>query len=364
MTRLRRPTPQTTWALTNLQAITERLTPIQTQPDGTLYAEQHGPNFIVVTKTFQQIRLWILDPGESDSGVVQSEMALENPLHLVDPYTQAAILGLGWVPNPRRIYCAGLGAGRVPMILHHHLPAATIDCTEIDPAVLEMATRFFGLGVDERLQVHIADGRQWLEGAAPYDFIFVDVFLDRGYVPYRMSTVEFFTLCQQRLTPEGVLVVNLLSEDEHLVNRIATLQQVFGQLGERLWACPLSAGNILFFASNRPVDSGTRSHAERTSKREALLQRIIAIQEEQHFAFPLATRALDLTGERDAIERHIGNDLVDAASFRDTAFHDTAPPPSYFDLLPSFADLPTAGDPALPCPCGSGLCYGACHGAQ
>lgn len=92
----------------------------------------------------------------------------------------------------------------------------TIDCTEINPAVMEMATRFFGLGLDERLQVHIADGRSWLAAAEPYWrlFIFIDVFLDRGYVPYRLSTVEFYELCQRKLRPGGILVVNI-TEDEY-----------------------------------------------------------------------------------------------------------------------------------------------------
>ncbi|MEZ4675730.1 MAG: fused MFS/spermidine synthase [Caldilineaceae bacterium] len=334
--------PHSTWALTNLSAIYSRLLPVQEAADGTLYAELHGPNFIVVTKSFQHIRLWILDPHHVDSGVVQSEMTLENPLHLVDPYTQAAILGLVWRSEVRRIYCAGLGAGRVPMILHHHLPQAHIDCTEIDPAIVAMATRFFGLGLDERLQVHIADGRGWLADAAPYDLIFVDVFLDRGYVPYRLSTVEFYTLCHQKLTPGGILVVNLLTEDEHLARRVATLQQVFGEV----WACVLSEGNTVLFAPTPVVGQAVLD-------REAIVERATNLQAIQHFAFPLATLALTLTTDLAELE-------IDLAGAQ--PFVDGAPPPDYFDLLPSFADLAVPVDPALPCPCGSGLPYGACHG--
>jgi spermidine synthase len=330
--------------LTNLSAILTRLLPLQDEPDGTLYAELHGPNFIVVTKSFNYLRLWILDPEHVDSGVVQSEMALDNPLRLVDPYTQAAILGLAWVPEPRRIYCAGLGAGRVPMILHHHLPDVTIDCTEIDPAVIEMATRFFGLGLDARLQVHLADGRNWLAAADPYDLIFIDVFLDRGYVPYRLSTVEFYELCRRKLTPGGILVVNLLTEDEYLARRVATLQAVFGEI----WLCALREGNTVLFAVNREAGQPAPDHA-------ALIQQATAIQAQQHFAFPLATLSLELTNDPAAAAL----DLTDARPFVDHA-----PPPSYFDLLPSFENLSVPVAPALPCPCGSGLTYGACHGRE
>jgi len=335
--------PHSTWALTNLSAIWTRLLPIQNEADGTLYAELHGPNFIVVTKSFSYLRLWILDPAHVDSGVVQSEMSLDNPLHLVDPYTQAAILGLAWQPNPQRIYCAGLGAGRVPMILHHHLPQATIECTELDPAVIEMATRFFGLARDERLQIQIADGRAALETAAPYDFIFIDVFLDRGYVPYRLSTVEFYELCRRKLTVGGILVVNLLTEDEYLATRVATLQAVFG----KLWLCSLSEGNTVLFATNGTADG------KNEPDHDELIRQATALQEQQQFAFPLATLSLSLTDD----PASVGIDLTGA-----TPFYDDAAPPAYFDLLPSFENLTVPVDPALPCPCGSGLAYAACHG--
>lgn len=348
MSQLDRSTPQSTWALTNLQSILERLLPLQERPDGTLYAELHGPHFIVVTKAFQRVRLWILDPHHVNSGVIQSEMSLENPLHLVDPYTQAAILGLAWVPDPQRIYCAGLGAGRVPMIFHHHLPQVTIDCTEIDPAVIEMASRFFGLEPDLRFRVHLADGRRWLEGAGLYDLIFIDVFLDRGYVPYQLSTVEFYELCRQRLTSGGILVVNLLSEDDYLANRVATLQQVFGEEAGAIMVCPLDEGNTVCFAVNA-------TSAQEVPDRETVIQRATAIQEVQHFAFPFAMRALDLT--TDLAQAEI--DLTNAYPF-----YDEMPPANYFDILPSFENLPVQVDPTLPCPCGSGLLYGGCHGRE
>lgn len=334
--------PQSTWAITNLSNIYARLLPVQNEPDGTLYAELHGPNFVVVTKSFQHVRLWILDPQKVDSGIVQSEMSLENPLWLVDPYTQAALLGLAWVAEPTRVYCAGLGAGRVPMILHHYLPHTTIDCTEIDPAIVEMATRFFGLGLDERMRVHLADGRRWLDDAEPYDLLFVDVFLDRGYVPYWLSTVEFFALCRQKLTPGGVLVINLLTEDDYLANRVVTLQELFSEL----WFCALDEGNTVLFAVNDGPGQPSLDH-------EALIQRITARQAVEHFAFPLATLSLALTQD----PAKAGIDLAGAHPF-----YDATPPDHYFDLLPSFEQLLVPVDPTLPCPCGSGVPYGACHG--
>ena len=130
----------TTWLTKNRQAIMARLQPLQEAEEGTLYAELHGAYFVIVTKGEGNIRLWLLDPQHPDSGVMQSEMRLDDPLALYDDYTQAAMLGLLWQPQPTRVYVAGLGGGCVPLVLHHYFPTVKIDCTEIEPAIIAMAT--------------------------------------------------------------------------------------------------------------------------------------------------------------------------------------------------------------------------------
>jgi spermidine synthase len=328
-----------TWLTKNRQAIMTRLLPLQEAEEGTLYAELHGAYFVIVTKGEGNMRLWLLDPQHPDSGVMQSEMRLDDPLALYDDYTQAAMLGLLWQPQPKRVYVAGLGGGCVPLVLHHYFPTVTIDCTEIEPTIIAMATAYFGLAVDERLQVALADGREWLAAQSePYDFIFVDVFLDRGYVPYRMSTVEFYTLCRQRLTTDGVLVANFLASDPYFLARLKGLQQVFPMI----YVNPLPVGNILVYASaNTALDH------------EALIERATQVQETHHFAFPFAIRSLDL--RQNLYAQFAG--LAQAEPF-----FDQRPPHGYFDLLPGPDDFfaPVAAD--IPCFCGSGLTFGDCHG--
>lgn len=328
-----------TWLTNNRQAIMARLQPWQEAEDGTLYAEFHGAYFVIVTKGEGNLRLWLLDPQQPDSGVMQSEMRLDDPLALYDDYTQAALLGLLWQPQPARVYVAGLGGGCVPLVLHHYFPTVSIDCTEIEPAIIAMATHYFGLGLDERLQVALADGREWLAAqTTPYDFIFVDVFLDRGYIPYRMSTVEFYTLCRQQLTADGVLVINLLASDPYLTARLKSLQQVFPMI----YANPLPVGNILVYASMNT-----------TLGPDALIERATQVQETHHFAFPFAIRSLDLRQNLYALFANLA--LAEP-------FFDATPPAGYFDLLPG-ADAffaPVAAD--TPCFCGSGLSFGECHG--
>jgi len=329
------------WLTNNRQAIMDRLRPFQEEPDGTLYAELHGAYFVIIMKGEGNLRLWLLDPQHPDSGVMQSEMRLDDPLALFDDYTQAAMLGLLWQPEPKRVYVAGLGGGCVPLEFHHYFPAVVVDCTEIEPAMIEIATRYFGLGLDERLRVALVDGRSWLMAQSePYDFIFVDVFLDRGYVPYWMSTVEFYELCREKLTADGILVLNLLASDPYLAARVKALQQVFPVI----YANPLPIGNILLYAStNSALDS------------EALIQRATELQSIHHFAFPFAIRSLDL--------RQNLTDLFPALATVEP-FLDQTPPDGYFDLLPDADTLLASIAADAPCFCGSGFSFGDCHGAS
>lgn len=52
----------------------------------------------------------------------------------------------------------GLGGGSLPLFVHDYFPQAHVAVVEIDPSMLEVATRWFGFSQDDRMQVHIADG--------------------------------------------------------------------------------------------------------------------------------------------------------------------------------------------------------------
>ncbi len=55
---------------------------------------------------------------------------------------------------------------------------------------------FFGLPQnDPKLRVHIADARPWLaEHAGKSDLVHIDLFQGGPYVPFYLTTVEFFEL--------------------------------------------------------------------------------------------------------------------------------------------------------------------------
>lgn len=322
----------------NLDEIHRRLAAIRALDDGTLYVQPSGIHFHVVTKEGNSIRFMLVEQTDPSTGVVQSEIDVEQPLLLMEPYTQAMLLSLLWRPQPQRVYMAGLGGGRVPLLLHHYIPNTSIDCTDIEPGIVTVAEAFFGVRQDDRLQIAIEDGRNWLqENPIVYDIILLDVFLDKGYSPYRMTTLEFFQLCRQRLAPGGVVAINVLSGDPFIADKARTLGEVF----PNVYSFHDPSENIILFASVEHLD--------------VELLRARAAQLDAIHVFPFLFR--EIGAQINEGMKGIPVDMANASILTDAN-----PPDTYFDSLPSFNSPFSRVAPDLPCPCGSGLRFDQCHG--
>lgn len=112
----------------------------------------------------------------------------------------------------KRVLCIGAGAFGIPIQVSQAYPKATIDVVEIDPQVIQTGFDFFGIGQYPNLRPVSADGRRFLrEASGNYDVIFVDAYHGVRYIPPHLTTVEFFQLCRERLSPKGVLMMNIIS---------------------------------------------------------------------------------------------------------------------------------------------------------
>jgi spermidine synthase len=210
----------------------------------------------------------------------------------------------------------GFVGGCIPLVLHHYLHEAVIECTEIEPAVVDAATSFFGVQMDDRLIVTVQDGREYLAGCGPgiqYDMIVVDVVLGNGQLPYHLATGEFYDLCQVHLSAGGVVVVNLLDEDAFHADKVKTIQSAFGQT----YLCPVPGGNTVVFATQ----GISLDEAE-------LIERAKSLQNYHRFSFPFVKRALEL---RMCSVSECALDLDQAQILRDDS-----PPDGYSDHLLSF----------------------------
>ncbi|HKN75372.1 MAG TPA: fused MFS/spermidine synthase [Candidatus Acidoferrum sp.] len=163
-------------------------------------------------------------------------------------YLDEFALGPAIVPA-KKLLVLGMGAGGSIRATRVVAPEIEIEAVEIDPEVVRVAVEFFGLPQgDAKLHVHIADARPWLaEHEVKSDLVNIDLFQGGPYVPFYLTTVEFFQLVRSRMTNDGVLMVNVYDESakHELLEAIgATIRQVFPSL-EKL---SRADGNHILFA--------------------------------------------------------------------------------------------------------------------
>lgn len=146
--------------------------------------------------------------------------------------------------TPIAVLVVGLGGGSLPLFVHDYFPQAHVAVVEIDPSMLEVATRWFGFSQGDRMQVHIADGLDHVaklaaEASAQYDAIMFDVdskdlTVGMSCPPPAFVEKPFLEKVKTILKPEGVFVLNLVCRDARLKESVlAILREVFPLLYAR-----------------------------------------------------------------------------------------------------------------------------------
>jgi spermidine synthase len=111
--------------------------------------------------------------------------------------------------GPRRVAILGNAGGTIARAYGVYWPRAAIDGVEIDPAVSDAGRRYLGMVDNPRLRVHDADARPFLRRSDDrYDLIVVDAY-HQPYVPFYLTTREFFRLVRARLAPGGIVALNV-----------------------------------------------------------------------------------------------------------------------------------------------------------
>lgn len=336
-----------THAQKNLEHIKQRLSWLEETAEGVLYCYPASFNFVMVSKVGTSIQLSYADKSLK-TPYVQSSLDLVDPLQITSLSIQVMLLSLLWQRHPQTAYVAGFGAGRLPWMLNHWLPDIQVECTDIEPKTAAIASLFFGVEFTAQLRLTLQDARTYLVAQAStkrYDLIIVDVALGNGYTPYSLVTQEFFRLCQQHLSAEGVLVLNCLPDDRFVIYKLQTLQSVF----KTTYACTTQANqlvaNTILFAT-----------AQANVSNDELLQRSQVLQQTLHPSFSFPNHLVRLCQGNELLQRYF--EPIPTSAY----LWDSAPPPHYFDALPPLHPLrmPVADD--VICPCGSGRTFITCHG--
>ncbi len=162
----------------------------------------------------------------------------------------------GAAPAPRRVAILGLAAGTTARELSQAYGSRVrIDGVEEDPEIVSVGRRYFNEN-EPNLHVHIDDARYWLQTRPPddrYDVIVIDAYR-QPYIPFQLTTEEFFRLVRQHLAPGGVVMVNAgrTATDYRLVAALAsTMRPVFDDV---FLADPPGSANTEIYGTTVPTD--------------------------------------------------------------------------------------------------------------
>lgn len=129
----------------------------------------------------------------------------------------------------RNMLVIGLAAGTIPKQFTEVFGPIPIDGIELDPAVVDAGREYFSLS-EPNINIIVGDGRYELNQLQKrYDLISLDAY-KVPYIPWHLTTTEFFQEVKEHLTEEGVLAVNVgrAPKDRRLVEAVtATLLRNF-----------------------------------------------------------------------------------------------------------------------------------------
>jgi spermidine synthase len=223
----------------------------------------------------------VIDDLRNHNRQLRFDRYCESYIDLSPPYGSTGYtnyFNLAFLVNPNIDHALfiGAGGGIGPRAFRLHRPEMQIDVVDIDAKVLETAQKYFHLEDDPKTRLIAKDGRLFVRMATDhYDCILLDAFTIGGRIPFHLTTQEFLTLCRERLTDDGVFVMNINSALVGPMSKIfrsvdRTLSQVFPQV--YVFAMPEFDGqgldksmNIIFVATKKNERISPEQWAQRAA---------------------------------------------------------------------------------------------------
>lgn len=146
------------------------------------------------------------------------------------PYTRYMSAALVYPLKVESILEIGFGGGRTAWYLHRYLPGVKVTSVELDPAVVALSRKYFGISDEPNIQIVTRDGRLFLsDSKAKYDVVLLDAY--RGpFVPFHLMTKEFYQMVKSHLNPGGVVAQNIEPTTMLFDSAVNTIHEVFPQV--------------------------------------------------------------------------------------------------------------------------------------
>lgn len=194
---------------------------VRAQPYGELlYQTESAYNYIQVVRQGSRVDL-VLNEGHATHSIYDpNELLTQGPwdFFMVAPY---------FSPGTRQqdvnsLLMLGSAAGTVARQYTEVYGPVPIDGVEIDPKIIEVGRRYFGMTMPN-LDAIAQDARYFLRTTdKKYRIVGVDAYR-QPYIPFHLTTREFFREVRDHLVPGGVVAINAgrTEDDYRLVNVLA-----------------------------------------------------------------------------------------------------------------------------------------------
>ena len=188
------------------------------------------------------------------NSIRQSSINKANPFKLQTKYTRdMAKVFDHYKDIPENILVLGLGAGTIPTYLYHRFPKTKIYVVEILPELKEIASNYFSMPRNERLEVIIGDAYDYInvgvrrtalkETQIKLDLIFMDVF-GKNAIPKKFRTEKFYIGLSQLTSTGGYVAFNTWVDPSSYSKYIKKLRGAFDTVIEE--CVPISGNHIAF----------------------------------------------------------------------------------------------------------------------
>ena len=188
-----------------------------------------------------------LNEGQAVHSVYRPETVLTGNVwdgHLVLPFASLE-------EPPDEVAILGNAAGTTSRAYEEFFPEANIDGVEIDAELSEIGRRFFDMN-NPNLDLFHEDARPFLRRTdASYDVVSVDAYR-QPYIPFYLTSVEFFELVRDRLEPGGVVIVNV-GHPEGQDELEQVLSATMGEVFPNVLRDPIEDTNTLLVGSEAPI---------------------------------------------------------------------------------------------------------------
>jgi len=221
---------------------------------GQIFEDESAYNYIQVVER-DGVRYLLLNEGQGVHSVYDPDQSVTYgtwDYFLTAPY---------WNPSPvagddvERLGIVGLAGGTIAKQYTQVFGPLPIDGWEIDPGITDVGRAFFAMD-EPNLNVITADGRWGLAHSLErYSVVAIDAYR-LPYIPWQLTTREFFEEARAHLLADGVVVINVgrTPGDRRLVDgMVGTLGAVFPSV--HVVDVPATF-NTIVYATMQPTDPG------------------------------------------------------------------------------------------------------------